>query len=32
LRSLIEKVAEEIEGLKGRGEAARRPRGGTRRK
>ena len=32
LRSLIEKVAEAIEGLKGRSEATRRWRGGTRRK
>jgi hypothetical protein len=32
LRSLIEKVAEEIEGLKGRSEATKRPIGGTRRK
>jgi hypothetical protein len=32
LRSLIEKVAEEIERLKGRSEATRRPTGGTRRK
>jgi hypothetical protein len=32
LRSLIEKVAEEIEGLKGRSEATRRSTGGTRRK
>jgi hypothetical protein len=32
VRSLIEKVAEEIERLKGRSEATRRPRIGTRRK
>jgi len=32
LRSLIERVAEEIEGLKGRSEATKRPRGGTQRK
>ena len=32
LRSLIETVAEEIEGQKGRSEATRRPGGGTRRK